>query len=192
MEITQKEIQTIEGQISPLIEQADGFIIDSIEAIENVSPFLRRIKDMEKVIEDKRIEFTKPLNQSLKAINETFKKLKEPLVQARTLLTGKILNWKRIEAERIAREEAKRERIANIASKVGIKIKPVEPEKIESKIGNVQTRKVWTWQVTNWEKVPDEYKELDTVAINQAIRDGVRDIKGLKIYQEEKLAITRG
>ena len=182
MEITQKEIQTIEGQISPLIEQADGFIIDSIEAIENVSPFLRRIKDMEKVIEDKRIEFTKPLNQSLKAINETFKKLKEPLVQARTLLTGKILNWKRIEAERIA----------NIASKVGIKIKPVEPEKIESKIGNVQTRKVWTWQVTNWEKVPDEYKELDTVAINQAIRDGVRDIKGLKIYQEEKLAITRG
>jgi len=42
----------------------------------------------------------------------------------------------------------------------------------------------------DFSKLSDEYKMINNVAINQAIRYGVREIKGLKIYQEEKLSIV--
>lgn len=191
MEISQKEIQTLEKQVSPLVQEAGNYIIDSIEAIDNASLFLRKVKEAENNLEAKRLEFTAPLNQSLKAINETFRQLKTPLTQARELLTGKILNWKRAETERLAKEEARRRAIQEAHEKAGHQVNaPVVLERPETKIGNTQTRKVWVFKVIDFSKIPDEYKSINQVAVNQAIRDGAREIGGLEIYQEEKLSIV--
>ena len=191
MKITQEEIQVLENRISPLIEEADSYVVNSVETVEVASSFLKRIRDTERVIEEKRLEFTKPINQSLKAINETFKRLAEPLKQARTLVTGKILAWKRAEAERIAKEEERRRKIQEAHKEAGHKAtSPVIMERPKKKIGNVQSRKVWTFKVVNFSKVPDEFKNLNQVAVNLAIRDGARSIEGLEIFQEEKLSIV--
>ena len=191
MKITQEEIQVMESQISPLIEEADSYVVNSVETVEVASSFLKRVRDAEKVIEEKRLEFTKPINQSLKAINETFKRLAEPLIQARTLVTGKILSWRRAEAERIAKEEERRRKIQQSHKEAGHKVSaPVIMERPEKKIGNVQSRKVWTFKVKDFSKVPDEFKNINQVAVNLAIRDGARSIEGLEIYQEEKLSIV--
>ena len=191
MEISQKEIQTLEKQVSPLAQEAGNYIIDSIEAIDNASLFLRKVKEAENNLEAKRLEFTAPLNQSLKAINETFRQLKSPLTQARELLTGRILSWKRLETERLAKEEARRRAIQEAHEKAGHQVNaPVVLERPETKIGNTQTRKVWTFRVIDFSKIPDEYKLINQVTVNQAIRDGAREIGGLEIYQEEKLSIV--
>jgi hypothetical protein len=191
MEISKKEIQTLEKQVSPLAQEAGNYIIDSIEAIDNASLFLRKVKEAENNLEAKRLEFTAPLNQSLKAINETFRQLKSPLTQARELLTGRILSWKRLETERLAKEEARRRAIQEAHEKAGHQVNaPVVLERPETKIGNTQTRKVWTFRVIDFSKIPDEYKLINQVTVNQAIRDGAREIGGLEIYQEEKLSIV--
>lgn len=191
MEISQKEIQVLESQVSPLVKQAGGYIIDSVEAVDTASVFLKQVRDTEKSIEDKRLEFTAPLNQSLKAINDTFKKLKEPLEQSRYLLTNKILDWKRAESDRLAKEEARRRAIQEAHREVGHEVSaPVVLERPENKIGNTQTRKVWTFKVKDFSKIPDVYKVINNVAVNQSIRDGVRDIPGIEIFQEEKLSIV--
>jgi septal ring factor EnvC (AmiA/AmiB activator) len=191
MEISTKEIQILEKQVSPLVKQAGDYKVDSIEAVDEASVFLKKVRDTEKNLEAKRQEFTAPLNQSLKAINETFKQLKNPLEQARNLLTNKILTWKRAETERLAKEEARRRAIQEAHEKKGHEVKaPVVLERPENKIGNTQTRKVWTFEVVDFSKVPGEYKSINQVAVNQAVRSGVREIKGLRIYQEEKLSIV--
>ena len=191
MEISQKEIQVLESQVSPLVKQAGSYVIDSVEAVDTASVFLKQVRDTERSIEDKRLEFTAPLNQSLKAINDTFKKLKEPLEQARTLLTNKILGWKKAEAERLFKEEERRRKIQEAHLKAGHEVSaPVVLERPENKIGNTQTRKVWTFRVKEFSKTPDVYKVINQVAVNQSIRDGVRDIPGIDIYQEEQLAIV--
>ena len=191
MEISQKEIQVLESQVSPLVKQAGSYIIDSVEAVDTASVFLKQVRDTERSIEDKRLEFTAPLNQSLKAINDTFKKLKEPLEQARALLTNKILGWKRDEAERLFKEEERRRKIQEAHLKAGHEVNaPVVLERPENKIGNTQTRKVWTFRVKEFSKIPDVYKVINQVAVNQSIRDGVRDIPGIEVYQEEQLAIV--
>ena len=191
MEITKKEIQVLENQVSPLIVQADSYKIDSVEAVDKASNFLLKVRDTERGIEAKRLEFTKPLNQSLKAINDTFKSLKQPLEGARNILTRKIIEWKTAETRKLEAEEARRRKIQEAHAEKGHETKaPVVLERPENKIGNTQTRKVWTFEVVDFSKMPDEYKMLNNTAVNQAIRNGVREIKGVKISQEERLSIV--
>lgn len=191
MEISKGEIQTLEKQVSPLVKQAGSYIINSVESVEEASKFLREVKDAENRVEKKRLEFTGPLNQSLHAINETFKKLKQPLEQARHLLTNKIINWKRAETERLEKEEARRRAIQEAHERKGHEVKaPVVLERLDNKIGNTQTTKHWTFEVVSFSELDDAYKMVNTVYINQKIRAGVRDIKGLKIYQDDRLSIV--
>ena len=190
MEISKKEIQILEKQVSPLVAEADSYKIDSIESVDIASVFLKKVRDAENNLESKRLEFTAPLNQSLKAINETFKQLKNPLTQARELLTNKIIIWKRAETEKIAKEEARRRAIQEAHEKAGHEVNaPVVLERPESKIGHTQTRKVWKWRMVAFSKLDDAYKITNDVYINQKIRDGIRDISGLEIYQEDQLSI---
>ena len=191
MEITQKEIKVLEKQVSPLLAKVGSYEINSVESVDEASTFLKEVRDAERNLEAKRLEFTAPLNQSLKAINDTFKQLKNPLTQARELLTGKILTWKRAETERLMKEEARRRAIQEAHEKAGHQVKaPVVLERPETKIGNTQTVKFWTYEVTDFSKVSDEFKEICNVAINQAIRNGLRNSEGLRIYQDERLSIV--
>ena len=191
MEISQKEIQVLERQVSPLVKQADSYKIDSVEAVDKASLFLKKVRDTESNLEAKRLEFTSPLNQSLRAINDTFRQLKEPLTQARMYLTNKILDWKTTETRRLQAEEARRRKIQEAHEKKGHEVKaPVVLERPENKIGNTQTRKVWKYKVVDFSKIPDDFKNINQVAVNQAIRQGIREIKGIEIYQEEQLSIV--
>jgi hypothetical protein len=191
MEISQKEIQVLEKQASPLIKEAQGYKIESVESVEKASVFLRKLKDTENMIEAKRLEFTKPLNQSLRAINATFKKVKEPLVEARNLLTGKVITWKTAERERLEAEEARRRKIQEAHEKKGHEVKaPVVLDRPDNQIGSTRTRKVWTFEVVDFSKVPDSYKTISSPSIMAQVRSGVREIPGLKIYQKEGLAIV--
>ena len=191
------ELQNIENQISPVIEKAGRYFINTIEDVDSASLFLKEIKDMEKTVEDKRLTFTKPLNESLKNINDTFKKMREPLEQARNLLTSKILTWKRIEAERVAAEQAAYRKIqeaeaelCRLQNKPVVEEEPIVIAPVVNKIGNMQTVKRWTFEVVNFAEVPDELKIINSLAVKESIRNGIREIPGLKIYQEESLSIV--
>lgn len=56
--------------------------------------------------------------------------------------------------------------------------------------GTVGVRnKPWTFRVTDAEQIPRKYLCLDPVKVREDIRAGEREIPGLKIYQEEGLAV---
>jgi len=191
MEIPKSELQVLEKEISPLVKKAGSYEINSVEAVDDASVFLRKVKDAENNIEAKRKEFTEPINQSLKAINETFRQMRAPLEQARALLTNKILTWKRAETDRLAKEEARRRAIQEAHEKAGHEVSaPVVLERPEARIGNTQTRKIWTFSVEDFSRVPDQYKFVNQTAVHAAIRNGIRDISGIKIYQDDVLSIV--
>jgi hypothetical protein len=191
MEISQKEIQVLEKQVSPLVEKANSYVINSVEVVDEASAFLKQVKDAETNIEGARLKITAPLNQSLKEANDLFRNLRAPLEQARTLLTGKILAWKQAETRRIEAEEAKARKLQDYHESVGHNVSaPKVLERLDNKIGNTQTVKFWTWELVDRKLVPDAYKMIDNVKINQDVRNGVRAIPGLKIYQDERLSIV--
>lgn len=56
------------------------------------------------------------------------------------------------------------------------------------KVEGVQMRKVWTFEVESVALIPAEYLVVDEKKIRQAVRDGVRDIPGVRIFKESQVA----
>ena len=137
MEVSTKEIQVLEDKVSPLVKASQDYKLATVQDVDNASAILKELRDTERTIEEKRQEFVKPLNQSLKAINETFRRIAQPLVNARLVLSRRVLDWKIIETRRIEAEEARRRKIQEAHEKAGHQVSaPVVIERLENKIGN--------------------------------------------------------
>lgn len=65
------------------------------------------------------------------------------------------------------------------------------PKTVATAAGAATVRKVWTFKVVDLEQVPRAYMTLNETAVRQAIREDVREIAGLKIYQDETLSVRR-
>jgi hypothetical protein len=178
-------------QVQPVIQKAKEIVIKSVDDVEKASKFLRRIKDAEIIIEDKRKSFTQPLNASLKEINKTFKEMKAPLVEAREMVSEDIIFFKRKEEERLAEEQRKRDEAKKILEEADIEVPEVpEVPEVENTIGSTRTVKRWTFEVEDISKVPIHYIKIDEVKVREAIRNDVRELPGLKIYQKESISIV--
>lgn len=67
----------------------------------------------------------------------------------------------------------------------------MKAELMEANVGESQTQKHWTFEVVDITKVPVLYLDVDTAVVRAAIRDGERDIPGLRIYQEESVRVSQ-
>lgn len=54
---------------------------------------------------------------------------------------------------------------------------------------NSVVRNIWNFKVVDLSKVPVEFLQINSVAVRDAIKSGVREINGLEIYQECSVAI---
>jgi fused signal recognition particle receptor len=91
-----------------------------------------------------------------------------------------------------AREEAAREAEQAVKDAPAVEVPetqlaPVAP--LSSSSGSVASRKRWVAEVVDATKVPREYWAVDQKKINQAVRDGVREIPGVRIQQVDELAV---
>lgn len=190
-QITQnKEIQELKGETEITVGVVASIEVLTEDQAFKASEFVKGINDKIKRLEEKRLTFTKPLNESLTAINNTFRELSAPLNNAKTIVTNKIMAWRRLEQEKIEKEEARRRAIQESHAEKGHNVNvPVVMEKPKATIGNVQVRKIWKYKIEDFSKIPDSYKTIDPNMVNIAIRGGIKDIPGLKIYQEEISAI---
>ncbi|GAI52734.1 unnamed protein product, partial [marine sediment metagenome] len=146
-------------------------------------------------------EYTQPLNNHLKAINDVFKTFTDPILYADKLVRSKILAYraeldrKRQEAEEI--ERLKREAAEREAALTGQPIIQPEPTPViaappdryhadNGTLGKVMVRK---WELEDFSKVPDEYKTIDAVKIGKVVRAGIPSIPGIRIWQEATLRV---
>ena len=54
---------------------------------------------------------------------------------------------------------------------------------------NSIVRNVWNFRIVDLSKVPTEFLQINSVAVREAIKSGVRSIEGLEIFQECQVAI---
>lgn len=191
-----KAIQVIEQDSRGFIELAEAHIVKDQETADAANEILVRITTGIKGIEKKRKSFTQPLNQSLKEINATFKEITEPILAAKNTLSGRLMNWRAAEQKRIReeqekaqREEERRRKIQESHAAKGHQVKeeitPVEKPMPFSVQDTTKTRSQWTYDIIEPGTIPREYLEVNRTAITRAVRAGVRDIPGVKIYQKE-------
>ena len=191
-----QEIQTIQSSDTALIDMANAHIVLDQSHADEANEILTKINHGLKQIEAKRLSFTGPLNQSLKEINASFKKMVEPIKYAKDELTSRLMTWRRQEQARIdaerekaVKEEERRRKIQEAHAAKGHVVKeditPVVKPVPFSVNDTTKVQKRWTYEIEDSSVIPRQYMVVDGPAITRAIRDGVRDIPGVKIYQKE-------
>ena len=55
--------------------------------------------------------------------------------------------------------------------------------------GKLAKVKKWVWELENEQLIPREYLSLDEKKIESAIKNGVRNIPGIKVFEKEEISI---
>jgi hypothetical protein len=89
-----------------------------------------------------------------------------------------------------AAEQAEQEaRVAELQAKSAPAAEVAAPAKLQSASGSAATTKRWTATVIDDTLVPREYLSVDEKKIRTAVREGVREIPGVRIEQVDGLAV---
>lgn len=185
--VSKAELARIEDHTSVVVSKAGRLVVASVAQENKAYDVLRQIKVQLKMIEAKRTAITKPLNQSLKEANAMFKTLAAPLKEAEKLIGDKVLEFKLVQEEKAAREQAKKEKIQASHRARGHKTHELVP--VVADTGSSVTQKRWVYDLVDIKKVPAKYLELQLGVVRKAIDAGERRITGLKIYQKASLSV---
>lgn len=196
-----------------IVEKAMAFELNDDDKLARAAKTISWIAGARKSYELFRKKLVQPLNDHVKMINDLFKDEVAPLEAADSIMRSKMLDYQkekerkvREEQERIRKEQelkAKAEAEARAKAEAEAKannkpvlppepVKPPEPPKpipqVERKVGNTSFKKRWTYEVLDVNKVPREYLVVDTVKVRKVVDAGVRNIEGIRIYEEDIIA----
>lgn len=212
------EVQALARQAADTISLATTAVVETREHVEWATAVLGEIARHRKAVEELRVRFTRPLNEHLKTLNGFFKGLDQPLAEADAALRQKVLAYRAAEQARAAAEQARlrveaaareteaRALLASMAPVPQVEVEaaldavdkadqalatapPPPVPTVKTAFGTSTARRDWDFEVTDLAQVPAEYLLINGPAVRDAIRRGVRDIPGVRIYQKETLVV---
>jgi hypothetical protein len=192
-----REVASASAQMKAQVELLK---VETLDDATQAGQMLVQLKQVLQQVEQKRKFLTGPLRESIKRIEALFKPHIDLLRQADQQLREKVLAYQAAREEQMREAQAKllaqaaraqaagdaetALALATESTQLGLtpRVQHVED-------GAVQTKKVWSFEVEDLGKVPHEYFTLDEAKVRAAIRAGVREIPGIRIYQREQLAV---
>ena len=210
--VSPADIQQLKTQQHDLVVRAETFKLACPSEETEAYAVLGQLKSRITLVEKRRKDITQPLNTSLRQINALFKTLSEPLSEADRILRSKIGIFRRKQEAEAAKRQAVLEQKAAAAEAEAAKLAArkrqtaatiektealverrdeleQKAEAVTAKVGDAHVSKRWTFRIEDAAKVPADYLVVDTIKVWQAVRDGERDIPGVRIYQEESVRV---
>jgi len=190
--------------IQEMAAEAAALVVNSPESNLNAVEMAGQVKKFDKVLEEGRVKYTRPAHEYLKGINGLIKPFQAKLKEIEDGLKAKISQHQvRVELEQRKAEEAARKAQAELqtqleadAKKAGVEAPKLEPAVIarfdpatRTESGTAYQRTTWEFEIEDGTKVPGEYKIVDERLIREAVRAGVRQIPGVRIYQKTQTQI---
>lgn len=208
------DLLSIRDRALKLVTAAERFTIINRDDAGHAVDLCAMVKAATKKAEAERDVLVRPLNAQVKEINGRFKPIVEPLQAAARTLEARIyrfhLDEKRkaeVEEARLRRDAAERalqeavkaeaagdqarvEAVLDDAADAPLPVIPV-PIQTRGDYGALaSTTKRWTFEITGpLHLIPDVYLLINVPAVNAAIRAGIREIPGLRIFQTESITV---
>ena len=200
---TDIEVVNYYNEALKLKEYAEARVIRSLDDVKLATDDLSAISRLKKAMEEKRKDYVKPLQDQVKAINDTYKTLMQPIEAADLTTRNKILAYQK-EQEHIRREQEEINRMRLEAAQKEMKLKgeitesvnlvevaPEAPKRVQAQMGAVSQRMIRKWKLVDFSLVPDQYKMLNEMLIGKMVRAGIPGgIPGIRIYEEPVLTVT--
>ena len=200
IEPIQKELEKYRPKLAELEKQAKELKVIDEETFQMSIDGAGTAKGLVKTLEGRKGEITSPYREFINKVNNIAKVFTEPLKRVASEFSRKSGDYQyQQELARKKQEKAIEEERKKLQEKLDAQAKKdkVEaPKVIEVVLPKPQTvihtagghsqhlRKMWVGEIVHPEKVPHEYCVPDQKLINQAVKMGVREIPGVKIYEK--------
>ena len=193
------ELGAYRDQVKMIVTMCRSMQVTNDEENAKAAEVIGEVKTLLKRIETQRKKIVKPFNSFVKMVNTFSKTFTGPLTDAEKHLRNIIGRYAfHQEQQRRAREAELRRKMAEEqrrleeeAKKAGFQPVKLPDMHIPARTGTtrteastVSTKMKWAYMVTDKSKLPVEYILPDDKAIKRAISAGVRDIPGVKIFEE--------
>lgn len=191
----QQKVQAHTVSITALDVQP-GLELKSNEEMALASEMIKDVKRFFKEIDAERQEYTKPLNEMLGEVNGLYQPVLKKLTSIEAALKVAVGNYTRVQQEQqrallaAAAAEAAAQKTREQAEAVVQQALQVAQAAPPMKVGGVSVTEVWDFELVDTEQVPRQYLAVDATKVKAAIKAGVRDIPGLRIFSKASVRVT--
>ncbi|MCL2029825.1 MAG: siphovirus Gp157 family protein [Deltaproteobacteria bacterium] len=214
LETAKAELAPYERAIEDFAAQATALEVKSPESEAAAMNIGLPLDKIYKAIEKRRKELVDAPNAYVKGINSVAKYFQDKIDRGRQTVKDKLAVYakaKALEAQRAAETErraraemqakldAEAARLTAEAQAQDAAAPPVEapklpeappadpPKTVRSEEGTATEVKTWAFKVTDPAAVPREYLAVDEKAIRKAVKDGIREIPGVEIFEKTNI-----
>jgi len=197
----------IEQSTKALVARATKFQITDPASLQKSSGILSDIATAKKRANDLRFSLTKPLDESKKRIMALFSPFIDQFEKATTIIKNKVRDYyfeqeekaRQAEKERLLAEAKREEEIQKaqeedrepVVEEIPVIPEVKVPEKTVKGVagGSMTVKKIWKFTIVDEKLIPNEYRIVSEQLINEAIRNGARDIPGCRIYEDKIISV---
>lgn len=186
-------------------QAADALAAESLppimvdEDLETYSERAKALKGVAAMVEKARKSEKDQILKDGRTVDDFFAKLAKPVKDAADAVVGKINDWQRKKLEeqrKREREEAEAARAAAtpfdepapVVAPVSVKEAARVVSSTTGKVAAVAST-VWRHELIDAQAVPRQFLSVDETKIKMAIAGGVRDIPGVRIFEDVRTAI---
>lgn len=188
------------GRAKEWVLVADAFKINDDKTMGEAADLARQMKAALDDIEAQRDSLVRPLFTAEREYNKQFGIVTDPLKKAGDHIRALIKNFdrERMQKHREAWEKQKEEHV-KVAAEASENDQPEpvpppptpKPGLVRGAYGSKAViKEKWIHELEDIASVPLKYLTVDAAAVKAAIKDGVREIPGLKIYDDGQVAIS--
>ncbi len=188
-ELNTAKLELVQKEVEEFLYQNQEITVSTQEDYTKATDTLKVINGKIKKLEEKRVEWTKPILEAKRKIDDDFKQAIKPLEEYVATVKTKMLDWYRGEQKRLDEEQKKLEAKALEDAKKNKQSEVVVPivNEVKSHRGDLATATVskkWMYKLLDENLVPREYLIVDESKIKLAIKEGTRKIAGVEIYED--------
>jgi len=197
----EKELVELQRSQSTIEIAVRALIVNSQETLERALDFTKEIIGLKKRAKEEKDFYVKPLKAHIKDIDNRWNPIISKIEEVEKILRkdkiepyqiSVVAEAKRQE-EKLRQEQIKKfERETAKAEKKGVvPPPPPAPVKIEvPKVAGLNMKEIPAYEIEDETKIPKEYWKVDEVKIGKAVRAGIKDIPGVRIFKKMTSAIS--
>jgi hypothetical protein len=181
-----EQLREYDEKVEHALELADSIFVVDKQSAEEAMNFASEARKLQKRLESKRLEITGPSRTFTSEVNALAKSYTARLEEVVDIIQHKIILWK--EDTRIKHLDCASIYCEELSMSFDVDTAP-DLTTIQSSGCTAYERGVWKYEVMDYRSVPIDYLEVNDSSIKLAMRNGVRNIPGLRIYRETKTSL---
>src|SRR5579872_2632151 len=157
--------------LTPLISRASDHVIKNEESASQALSMSLQARKIRKQLDETRLSIVRPHLDFQKAINKIVKEYEAKLEEIENNLKSKL--------DEYLQKSASTNNALFIAKSKEMFVED----------GKLTKVKKWVWDLENELLVPRDYLSLDNKKVDEAVKQGVRNIPGIKILEKEEISM---